>query len=49
MLKLGMMGTTALSLALAVATPAFAVGLGVGSDAGMHIGGTGTILGLVHR
>jgi len=38
MSKLGIVGATALSLALAVATPAFAVGLrGVGGDGAMHV------------
>ena len=36
MSKLGIVGVTALSLALAVATPAFAVGLGA-----MHVGSGG--------
>jgi hypothetical protein len=38
MSKLGIVGTTAVSLALAVATPAFAVGLGGGA---MHVGSGG--------
>ena len=38
MSKLGIVGTMALSLALAVATPAFAVGLGGGA---MHVGSGG--------
>src|SRR5258707_591250 len=42
MLKLGIVGTTALSLALAVATPAFAVG-GVGGGGEVHIGGLGGV------
>ena len=38
MSKFGIVGATALSLALAVATPAFAVGLrGVGGDGAMHV------------
>ena len=40
MSKLGIVGATALSLALAVATPAFAAG-GVGGGGGMHVGGVG--------
>ena len=40
MLKLGIVGVTALSLALAVATPAFAVGLR-GDGGAMHVGNGG--------
>ena len=40
MSKLGIVGATALSLALAVATPAFAVGL-VGGGGAMHVGSGG--------
>ena len=40
MSKLGIVGVTALSLALAVATPAFAVGLRGGGA--MHVGSGGT-------
>src|SRR5258708_7044379 len=39
MSKLGILGATALSLALAVATPAFAVGIRGGGA--MHVGGRG--------
>ena len=39
MLKFGMVGTAALSLALAVATPAFAAGLRGGGA--MHVGSVG--------
>ena len=45
MLRLGIVGTTALSLALAVATPAFAVGLGGGAGAGVHVGGAQASIG----
>jgi hypothetical protein len=39
MSKLGIVGATALSLALTVATPAFAMGLrGGGGDGAMHVG-----------
>ena len=42
MSKLGIVGATALSLALAVATPAFAVGLrGVGGGSAMDVGSGG--------
>jgi len=42
MSKLGIVRATALSLALAVATPAFAVGLrGVGGDGAMHVDSRG--------
>jgi hypothetical protein len=42
MSKLGIVGATALSLALAVATPAFAVGLhGVRGGGTMHVGSGG--------
>ena len=42
MSKLGIVGATALSLALAVATPAFAVGLrGVSGGGAMHVGSGG--------
>jgi hypothetical protein len=47
MLKLGILGATALSLAIAVATPALAEGRGgggrmhVGGGGGMHLGGRG--------
>jgi BA14K-like protein len=42
MSKLGIVGATALSLALAVATPAFAAGLrGVSDGGAMHIAGGG--------
>jgi hypothetical protein len=42
MSKLVIVGVTALSLALAVATPAFAVGLrGVGGDGAMHVDNRG--------
>jgi hypothetical protein len=42
MSKLGIVGATALSLALAVATPAFAVGLhGVHGGGAMHVGSDG--------
>jgi hypothetical protein len=42
MSKLGIVGATALSLALAVATPAFAVGRrGVGGGGAMHVGSGG--------
>jgi hypothetical protein len=42
MSKLGILGATALSLALAVATPAFAVGLRGVSDGGVvHVGSGG--------
>ena len=42
MSKLGIIGATALSLALAVATPAFAVGLRGGGA--MHVGGIGSVV-----
>jgi hypothetical protein len=42
MSKLGIVGVTALSLALAVATPAFAAGLrGVSNGGAMHVGSGG--------
>jgi hypothetical protein len=52
MSKLGIAGTTALSLALAVATPAFAAGRGggamhVGGGGAMHVGGMGGV-GAMH-
>jgi hypothetical protein len=46
MSKFGIVGATALSLALAVATPAFAVGLrGVDGGSAMHVGSGGAHVG----
>ena len=41
MSKLGIVGVTALSLVLTVATPAFAMGLRGGGDGAMHVGSGG--------